>query len=56
MWLLGTEPSPLEEQPVLLTTEPSLQPYNNIVNSKEYEEIEIETWIWILTSTLALNM
>ena len=27
MWVLGIEPSPLEEQPLLLTTEPFLQPY-----------------------------
>jgi hypothetical protein len=26
MWLLGIELRPLEEQPVLLATEPSLQP------------------------------
>jgi hypothetical protein len=27
MWVLGIEPGPLEEQQMLLTTEPSLQPY-----------------------------
>ena len=26
MWVLGNEPGSLEEQPVLLTAEPSLQP------------------------------
>ena len=26
LWVLGIEPGPLEEQPVLLTTQPSLQP------------------------------
>jgi hypothetical protein len=31
MWVLGTEESPLEEQPVLLTSEPSLPVQNKSV-------------------------
>jgi hypothetical protein len=27
MWVLGVEPGPLEEQTVLFSAEPSLQPY-----------------------------
>ena len=32
MWMLGIKPSPLEEQPVLLTAEPSLQPWHKFRN------------------------
>ena len=32
MWVLGTEPRSLEEQPVLLITEPLLQPFEVLLN------------------------
>jgi hypothetical protein len=36
MWMLGIESGPLEEQSVLLTTEPSLQPQRFVfVNRRE---------------------
>jgi len=33
MWMLGTELGPLQEQPVLLTAEPSLQTFSGYFKS-----------------------
>jgi hypothetical protein len=35
LWLLGIEPGSLEEQPGLITTEPSFQPQPHVLKQKE---------------------
>jgi hypothetical protein len=38
MWCWESDPGSLEEQPVLLTTEPALQPQNSRFLTEEVEE------------------
>ena len=45
MWLLGFEPKPLEEQSVLLSSEPSLQP-PSIMTFKKGSFVDCATTSW----------
>lgn len=44
MWVLGIEPSPLEEQPMLLTSESSLRP--KTLKFLLFAASQSQIWLW----------